>query len=296
VLLPSDAAFEERRRTFNAMLDRRPRLIVRPVDTGDVVEAVRWATANDLPISVRGGGHNVAGHAVGHDALMIDRSDAPTPRTASASMPISRPLESGSYAVAVTQEEGGLEDGARTCAWCGTPESAAAATTCSSCGAALAQRESIGELAIPGLTSVDAALQDYDKRPIHLRGPSPSQGMAPAVIVGAMAGGPIGLAAIGGVAAVAAAEYLGARRPGAAEREDIGKPSEVALQAIERIEAGSLASHDSDTEAGEAGDAATDAALTGEGSSIWGDLPPVAREWERFEDNGQHEEDGADGR
>ena len=49
-----------------------------------------------------------------------------------------------------------------------------------SCGAALAQRESIGDLRIPGLTSVDPALEDFDKRPLHLRGPSPSQGMAPA--------------------------------------------------------------------------------------------------------------------
>lgn len=72
VLLPSDHAYDERRRTFNAMLDRRPRLIVQPVDTADVVEAVRWAAANDLPISIRGGGHSVAGHAVGQDALMID--------------------------------------------------------------------------------------------------------------------------------------------------------------------------------------------------------------------------------
>lgn len=188
-----------------------------------------------------------------------------------------------------------MEAGApRTCAWCGTPESSAAATTCSSCGAALAQRESIGELAIPGLTSVDAALQDYDKRPLHLRGPSPSQGMAPAVIVGAMAGGPIGLAAIGGVAAVAAAEYLGARRPGSA-LEDIGRPSDIALQAIERIEDGSLAAP-TDRAPHQGGEATTDAAATGDGRSIWGDLPPVAREWQTGEGTDQHEEDGSDGR
>ena len=72
VLLPGAAAYDERRQTFNSMLDRRPRVIVQPLDTRDVVDAVRWAAANDLPISVRGGGHNVAGHAVGHDALMVD--------------------------------------------------------------------------------------------------------------------------------------------------------------------------------------------------------------------------------
>ena len=72
VLVPGEPAYDERRLTFNAMLDRRPRVIVRPLDTDDVVAAVRWAVANDLPISVRGGGHNVAGHAVGNDALMVD--------------------------------------------------------------------------------------------------------------------------------------------------------------------------------------------------------------------------------
>jgi hypothetical protein len=189
----------------------------------------------------------------------------------------------------VTQEEGGREPEApRTCAWCGTPATPAA-TSCASCGAALAQRESIGELAIPGLTAVDAALQDYDKRPLHLRGPSPSQGTAPALIVGAMAGGPIGLAAIGGVAAVAAAEYLGARRTGAGALEEIGRPSEIALQAVERINDGSLAP------TAEVEDE-TEAAPVPDGRSIWDDLPPVARQWEPLEGNGQHEEDGTDGR
>ncbi len=72
VLPPGDPAYDERRRTFNAMLDRRPRAIARPVDSADVVEAVRWAAAHDLPISIRGGGHSVAGHAVGQDSLMLD--------------------------------------------------------------------------------------------------------------------------------------------------------------------------------------------------------------------------------
>ena len=72
LLLPTDPRFDERRRTFNAMLDRRPAVIVRPLDTDDVAAAVRWAAAEDLPISIRGGGHSVAGHAVGPDSLMID--------------------------------------------------------------------------------------------------------------------------------------------------------------------------------------------------------------------------------
>jgi hypothetical protein len=186
-----------------------------------------------------------------------------------------------------------MELASRTCAWCGTPAASSDAAACASCGAALAQRESIGEVVIPGLTAVDAALQDYDQRPLHLRGPSPSQGMAPAVIVGAMAGGPIGLAAIGGVAAVAAAEYLGARRPGSGELEDVGRPSEIALQAIERINDGSLSAAGGDSAAAVA--AEIDRAAAGDGRSIWSDLPPVSREWEVVEDEDQHEEDGSDG-
>jgi FAD/FMN-containing dehydrogenase len=72
LLLPTDPRFDERRRTFNAMLDRRPEVIVRPLDADDVAAAVRWAAAEDLPISIRGGGHSVAGHAVGPGSLMID--------------------------------------------------------------------------------------------------------------------------------------------------------------------------------------------------------------------------------
>jgi len=169
----------------------------------------------------------------------------------------------------VTQEEGDVDPvtAPRICAWCGTPAASAEATSCPSCGAALAQRESIGNLAIPGLTAVDAALQDFDKRPLHLRGPSPSQGMAPALIVGAIAGGPIGLAAIGGVAAVAAAEFMGTRRDGNGSLDEIGRPSEIALRALENLdEAGAAAPSES-------APADTDAAAADDGRSIWRDLP-----------------------
>lgn len=184
----------------------------------------------------------------------------------------------------MTEHEGAGSEEQRSCAWCATP-AAPEATTCSNCGAALAQRESIGDIAIPGLTAVDAALQDYDKRPLHLRGPSASQGMAPALIVGAMAGGPIGLAAIGGVAAVAAAEFLGARRPGdAASLDEIGKPSEVALQAVRNMAA-------RDAETGPAGEAETEPARPDDGADVWRDLPPVARPFEA-----EQEEEVPDGR
>ena len=181
----------------------------------------------------------------------------------------------------------------RACAWCGTPAVSPGATSCVSCGAALAQRESIGELAIPGLTAVDAALQDYDKRPLHLRGPSPSQGVAPALLISAVAGGPIGIAAIGGVAAVVAAEYLGARRgSGSAALEDVGRPSEVVLQALEHLGDGG----DGDTGTGTpTGPELAASGANDDGRSIWSDLPPVAPAFEAMED-AEDEEGRADGR
>jgi FAD/FMN-containing dehydrogenase len=54
------------------MIDRRPELIARPLDVADVVSAVSYASAADLPIAVRGGGHSVAGHCMGDGALVID--------------------------------------------------------------------------------------------------------------------------------------------------------------------------------------------------------------------------------
>jgi hypothetical protein len=122
-----------------------------------------------------------------------------------------------------------------TCSWCATV-ALDGATRCPSCGAALAQRESIGDLVIPGLTSVDPALQDYASRPMHLAGPSPSHGVASGAIAAAAAGGPLGLAIIGGIGVVAAAEYMGANRgPGATA---LGETSDAVRQAVERLERG----------------------------------------------------------
>ena len=74
MLVPGDEGYDAARAVWNAMIDRRPALIVRPADTADVRTAVLAAVANGLPVSVRGGGHNVAGHAVGEGAVMIDLS------------------------------------------------------------------------------------------------------------------------------------------------------------------------------------------------------------------------------
>ena len=74
VLRPGEPAYEAARRIFNGMIDKRPRVIVQALGSGDVMHAVRFARDNDLPIAVRGGGHNVAGYAVCDDGMVIDLS------------------------------------------------------------------------------------------------------------------------------------------------------------------------------------------------------------------------------
>lgn len=64
--------YDAARGVWNAMIDRRPALIARCRNAQDVMVAVRHATAHDLGISIRAGGHNVAGHAVCDGGLMID--------------------------------------------------------------------------------------------------------------------------------------------------------------------------------------------------------------------------------
>ena len=73
-LRPRDEAYEEARKVWNGMVDKRPALIARCAAANDVVEAVGFARDHDLLISVRGGGHNVAGSAVCDGGLMIDLS------------------------------------------------------------------------------------------------------------------------------------------------------------------------------------------------------------------------------
>src|SRR5690242_1429142 len=72
LLTPGDAGYDAARIVWNAMIDRRPRMIVRAASVADVVTAVRLARDLDLEIGVRCGGHNVAGFAVPDDGLMID--------------------------------------------------------------------------------------------------------------------------------------------------------------------------------------------------------------------------------
>jgi hypothetical protein len=74
VLGEGDAGYDATRRIWNGLIDRRPALIVRCHGVADVVDALRFARQHDLRLSVRGGGHNVAGNAVCEGGLMIDLS------------------------------------------------------------------------------------------------------------------------------------------------------------------------------------------------------------------------------
>jgi len=74
VVHPDDLDYDSGRAVWNAMIDRRPAVIVRCRGVADVMAAVRFAGERGLPVSVRGGGHNVAGHAVGSGAVMVDLS------------------------------------------------------------------------------------------------------------------------------------------------------------------------------------------------------------------------------
>jgi len=69
---PGGAGYDEARTIWNAMIDRRPGAVVRCAGAADVVRAVRFARDHDLELSVRGGGHNIAGSAVREGALLID--------------------------------------------------------------------------------------------------------------------------------------------------------------------------------------------------------------------------------
>jgi FAD/FMN-containing dehydrogenase len=75
VVEPGDARYDEVRRVHNGLIDKRPELIIRCHGTSDVVSAVAFARASGLEISVRGGGHSVAGQAVSDGGVMIDLAE-----------------------------------------------------------------------------------------------------------------------------------------------------------------------------------------------------------------------------
>jgi FAD/FMN-containing dehydrogenase len=74
VVLPGDEKYDAARQVWNASHDHRPALIAQPLSVADAQAAVRFARDRELPVSVRGGGHNHAGYAVADGALMLDLS------------------------------------------------------------------------------------------------------------------------------------------------------------------------------------------------------------------------------
>ena len=72
IIEPGQAGYDDARRSFNAMIDRRPAVIAQPSDEVETARAVRFARDHDLVIGVRGGGHSVAGHGLVDDGLVID--------------------------------------------------------------------------------------------------------------------------------------------------------------------------------------------------------------------------------
>lgn len=72
LLLPGAAGYDDARKIFNGMFDRRPAMIARCLGAADVVRSVQFARAHGLLVAVRGGGHSLSGQSVCDDGLMID--------------------------------------------------------------------------------------------------------------------------------------------------------------------------------------------------------------------------------
>jgi FAD/FMN-containing dehydrogenase len=74
LLQPADPDYDQARKVWNGMIDRRPAMIARCAGVADVVQCVNFARANNLLVAVRGGGHNIGGNAVCDGGLTIDLS------------------------------------------------------------------------------------------------------------------------------------------------------------------------------------------------------------------------------
>jgi FAD/FMN-containing dehydrogenase len=74
LLVPGDAGYDDARKVHNGLIDKRPAVIAQCRGTADISDAVRFGRVHGLRITIRGGGHNVAGRAVADDGMMIDLS------------------------------------------------------------------------------------------------------------------------------------------------------------------------------------------------------------------------------
>jgi FAD/FMN-containing dehydrogenase len=71
---PQDKGYEDARKVYNAMISKRPRMIVKCADVADVIRSVNFARENNILLSIRGGGHNAGGLGICDDGLVIDLS------------------------------------------------------------------------------------------------------------------------------------------------------------------------------------------------------------------------------
>jgi len=74
LIQPQDESYEDARKVYNAMIDKRPRMIVRCADVADVIQSVNFARDNNILLSIRSGGHNAGGLGICDDGLVIDLS------------------------------------------------------------------------------------------------------------------------------------------------------------------------------------------------------------------------------
>ena len=72
VICPTDLEYDNARRVFNAAIDKKPDLIVKCTNTGDIVNTINFARLNKILVAVRGSGHSVAGHSVCDGGILID--------------------------------------------------------------------------------------------------------------------------------------------------------------------------------------------------------------------------------
>lgn len=138
LLQPDEEGYDEARRVWNGAVDRRPALIARCAGADDVGTAVRFARQHDLDVSVRGGGHSIAGHSVCDGGLMIDLSNMkairvdPQAKTATAAGGVLL----GEFDRA-TQTHGLATTGgviSHTGLWAGSPSAGGSAISCASTG------------------------------------------------------------------------------------------------------------------------------------------------------------------
>ncbi len=74
LILPQDENYDQSRKVYNGMIDKRPAMIAMCVDVADVMHAVNFGRENNLLVAVRGGGHNGGGLGICDDGLVIDLS------------------------------------------------------------------------------------------------------------------------------------------------------------------------------------------------------------------------------